>query len=252
MKISFRKVGILKKRLVASLSGRKSVHFLHIRKAGGTALKHVLGPHQVTPTCMLYLHQHRIALRHIPKGQHVMFVTRDPVSRYVSGFYSRLRQGAPSRHAPWRGDEEWAFSRFPEANSLALALDPEHPDHEMAVRAMRAITHIHFGYWDWFGDEAALEARRDDILFIGRLESFNADFESLKIPLGLPADLVLPNDPKKANRSDSDSQKAPPLEAEAVKWIQHWYRRDYDFLDFCARWREEQEGPVAKAALAWR
>ena len=69
-------------------------------------------------------------------------VTRDPVARYVSGFDSRLRQGAPSRHAPWRGDEEWAFSQFPDPNSLALALNPEHPAHQNALRAMHGITHI--------------------------------------------------------------------------------------------------------------
>ncbi|MEY3896530.1 MAG: hypothetical protein RLZZ214_2050 [Verrucomicrobiota bacterium] len=247
VKISFRKIKLLKKRVVASLSGRRNVHFLHVRKAGGTALKHVLGPHQVTPTCMLYLHQHRISLKHVPRGHQVMFVTRDPVARYVSGFDSRLRQGAPSRHAPWRGDEEWAFSQFPDPNSLALALDPAHPAHQNALRAMHGITHIRYGYWDWFGDEAALEARREDILFIGRLETFNADFEELKKPLGLPENLTLPSDPKRANRNQSSD--TPALEPEAVKWIRHWYRRDYDFLDFCAQWRDEQQGPVAKSAL---
>lgn len=247
VKISFRKIKILKKKLIACLSGRRSIHFLHVRKAGGTALKHVLKPYEFTPTCVLYLHQHRITLRDIPRGQKVMFVTRDPVARYVSGFDSRLRQGAPSRHAPWRGDEEWAFSRFPDANALALALNPDHPAHVDALRAMRGITHIRYGYWDWFGDEAALRARWDDIFFIGRLESFNADFEFLKKPLGLPEDLSLPNDSKRANRNRSSN--TPALESEAEKWVRHWYRRDYDFLELCDRWRDEQGGPMAKSAL---
>lgn len=249
MKISFRQINFLRDRVIARLSGRKNVHFLHLRKTGGTALKSALSGYSVTPRCMLYFHPHRITLRHIPRGHQVMFVTRDPVSRYVSGFFSRLRQGAPSHHVPWRGDEEWAFSQFLDPNALALALDPDHPAHAKAVRAMQAISHIRFGYWDWFGDEAALAARRDEILFIGRLENFTADFELLKKPLGLPADLALPHDPKLANRDSANRGDTSPLEPEAVKWIKNWYRRDYDFLDFCAQWRDEQQGPVMRSAL---
>lgn len=244
VKISFGKINTLKKRVIARLSGRRNVHFLHLRKTGGTALKHALTPHQVTPGHMLYFHPHRITLRQIPLGDQILFVTRDPVSRYVSGFLSRLRQGAPSHDVPWRGDEEWAFSRFPSPNALALALNPRHPAHDDARRAMHAISHIRFGYWEWFGDEAALEARQDDILFIGRLENFAADFEALKKPLGLPPTLLLPADARGSNRSSS----APSLEPEAVEWVQRWYARDYDFLDFCEDWRAAQQGPVAKSA----
>jgi hypothetical protein len=248
VKISFGKINTLRKRVLAGLSGRRNVHFLHLRKTGGTALKHALAPHQVTPSHVLYFHPHRITLGRIPSGHRIMFVTRDPVSRYVSGFSSRLRQGAPSHDVPWRGDEEWAFSRFPTPNELALALDPRHPAHDDARRAMHAISHIRYGYWEWFGDEAALEARRDDILFIGRMENFAADFEALKEPLGLPPALSLPDDARGSNRSRSPDRESPGLEPEAVERIKHWYARDYDFLDFCENWRAAQQGPVAKSA----
>lgn len=250
VKISFGKITTLKKRVIAGLTGRRNVHFLHLRKTGGTALKHALTPYQVRPSHMLYFHPHRITLRQIPNGHQIMFVTRDPVSRFVSGFLSRLRQGAPSHDVPWRGDEAWAFSQFPTPNELALALDHRHPAHENAKRAMLGISHIRYGYWEWFGDEAALEARRNDILFIGRMENFEADFQALKGPLGLPAGLTLPGDAKGANRSVYAPHASPALATEAVKWIQDWYRRDYDFLDFCDRWRAEQSGPVAKSARA--
>jgi Sulfotransferase family len=248
VKISFGKINTLRKRVIARLSGRRNVHLLHLRKTGGTALKHALAPHQILPGHVLYFHPHRIKLEHIPGGDRIMFVTRDPVSRYVSGFLSRLRQGAPSHDVPWRGDEEWAFSQFPTPNALALALDPQHPAHENARRAMNAISHIRYGYWEWFGDEAALEARQEDILFIGRLEHFAADFEALGKSLNLPPNVSLPADAKGANRSQSSSEKTPILELAAVEWIKHWYARDYDFLDFCENWRAAQGGPVARSA----
>ncbi|MES2477109.1 MAG: sulfotransferase family 2 domain-containing protein [Verrucomicrobiota bacterium] len=246
MSLSFRKLDRLRKRVLAACTGRENVHFLHLRKTGGTTLKSVLGPFPVTPKCVLHLHPHRFTLAHVPKGHRVMFVTRDPVSRYVSGFTSRLRQGAPAHIVAWSADEKLAFSRFPDPNSLALALDPAHPAHADAVHAMRCISHLQCSYWDWFIDEALLARREQDILFIGRVESFDEDFEQLKSPLGLPEDLALPRDPKSTNRNAPDGTRKPALEPAAVELVKNWYRRDYDFLELCAAWREHQGGPVAK------
>lgn len=244
MHLSFRKITRLRKRLLARLTGRINVHFLHIRKTGGTALKHALGDHQVTPNCVLYLHPHRIRMLDVPTRHRAMFVTRDPVSRYVSGFGSGLRQGAPSRHVAWSKDEALAFSRFSDPNSLALALNPAHPKHAEALHAMQSIPHIRSSYWDWFGDEEALAAREDAIFFIGRIESFEADFEALKGQLGLPPELTLPLDPRASNRGASQSTP-PVLEPMAIELLKSWYRRDYDFLAYCERWRERHGGPVA-------
>lgn len=246
MGLSFRKLERIRKRLLASCTGRKNVHFLHLRKTGGTTFKSVLDSQQITSTCVLYLHPHRFTLRHVPIGHRMMFMTRDPVSRFVSGFGSRLRQGAPAHHVPWSADEELAFSRFVDPNSLALALDPAHPAHADAVHAMRTISHLQCSYWDWFGNEEELAAREDAILFIGRVESFDKDFEQLKEPLGLPPDLNLPKDSKSTNRSSPDASRRPPLEPAAVEQVKNWYRRDYDFLAICEKWRERQGGPVAK------
>ena len=243
--MSFRTVESLRKRALARFSGRQNVHFLHLRKTGGTTLKSVLGPYPVTPTSVLHLHPHRFTLAHVPRGHRLMFVTRDPVSRFVSGFSGRLRKGAPAHHVEWSADEELAFARFSDPNSLALALDPAHPSHADAVQAMRTITHLQCSYWDWFVDEKLFAAREKDILFIGRIESFDADFEQLKEPLGLPADLALPKDPKATNQGFSATRRPPPLEPAAVGLVKDWYRRDYEFLELCGKWRDRQGGPVA-------
>lgn len=246
MGFSFRKLTYVKKRILAACTGRTNVHFLHIRKTGGTALKSVLCAHQITPVAVLHLHPHRIGLADLPKGHRIMFVTRDPISRYISGFGSRLRQGAPAHNVPWSKDEALAFSRFPDANSLALALDPAHEKHSEALHAMKSITHIDCSYWDWFGSEQELMSRRDSILFAGQIESFESDFEELKTILELPASAALPLDPKTANAVSSQCRSAVRLEARAVALLRSWYRRDYDFLDFCNQWRAEQGGAVAR------
>jgi hypothetical protein len=174
-----------------------------------------------------------------------MFVVRDPVSRFMSGFDSRLRKGAPAHNVPWTPDEELAFSRFPDANSLALALNPADSRHPEALHAMASITHLNCSYWDWFGDEAALEARADAVLFIGRVESFEADFEALKQVLKLPDEAALPSDSKAANRAERPPVGRPPLAPEAIAVLKKWHSRDYSFLSWCEAWRNQHGGPVA-------
>ena len=244
MAFSFRRLTYRKRVIQAALTGKQNVHFLHIRKTGGTTLKTILSQHLVTDRCVLHLHPHRVGLRHVAKGHRIMFVTRDPVSRFVSGFGSRQRQGAPAHIVPWNEAETKAFGIFSTANELALALDPAHPLHADAVHAMHHISHLQCSYWDWFGDEAALTARESSILFIGQIETFAGDFERLKPVLGLPPQTRLPDDPVTTNRSPRTAS-GPALSDEALTLVRHWYRSDYQFLDFCHRWREKNQGPVA-------
>jgi hypothetical protein len=245
MALSFRKLTYCRKVLQATLTGRRNVHFLHIRKTGGTALKTILGQHLITDRCVLHLHPHRVRLKHISNGHQVMFVTRDPVSRFVSGFGSRQREGAPAHHVPWSPEEARAFKIFSSANELALALHPEHPQHEDALSAMNQISHLQCSYWDWFGNETELMKRESSILFIGQIETFAADFEHLKSALGLPSQTRLPEDPVATNHSPRAST-ALALTEDAKSLVKMWYQKDYDFLEFCQRWREKNQGPVAR------
>lgn len=244
MAFSCRKLIALKQRLLAATTGRENVHFLHLRKSGGTSIKNALDRHRTTPNSVLYLHPHRVKLEHVAKGHRIIFSTRDPVSRFVSGFGSRLRQGAPAHNVPWTEAEALAFSRFKDANSLALALDQSHPQHAEALHAMQNITHLQCSYWDWFGDEKQLAERDSSILAILRTESLEEDFEALRKRLGLSQGLVLPTDAKASNKS-TDAPKRAALEPRAVELVKEWYRRDYDFLEYCSEWRERHGGAVA-------
>ena len=101
---------------------KRVLHFLHVRKTGGTAIKYALKPCLVTSGHYIVLHGHRFTLREVPKGDQAIFCLRNPISRFVSGFYSRLRQGQPRNLVPWTPDEKASFSRFDTPNRLALAL----------------------------------------------------------------------------------------------------------------------------------
>jgi hypothetical protein len=223
--------------LVNRMQGRQPVHLLHVGKTGGTALKDALKPHLTTGRTAILLHPHDVTLRDIPRGDHVMFFLRDPISRFVSGFYSRQRQGRPRHFSPWSPEEKLAFQAFETPNQLALALSSEDEGRRRsAEQAMRSIEHVRDAYWHWFEDEAYFRSRLSDVWFIGYQERLPEDFERLKTKLGLPPGVHLPTDDRRAHRNPQgiDTRLAP----QAVENLKRWYAGDYAFLALC---REKAE-----------
>jgi len=243
---SFRKFEAFQRRFLAVVTGRENLHFLHLPKTGGTSIKNALTQHRITPNTVIHLHPHRIRLRDVPRGHRVMFGVRDPLARFVSGFGSRLRKGAPANIIPWSHGEERAFSHFDDPDRLARALDPAHAQHEEALHAMRNIRHVKTSYWDWFGCLEEIKAREEAILFIGFTGSLDADFRSLVDRLKLPCSLALPQNERLAHRAKREGKRTPAVSEEGTLWLKKWYARDYEFLEYCQRWRERQGGPVAK------
>lgn len=236
MKLSFRKLSYVKKRTVARFTGRMNVHYLHIRKTGGTAIKSALSTHIYTPNAVLHLHPHRIRLSDIPRGDKLFFAVRDPVSRYVSGFMSRLNQSRPATFVPWSEKETEAFETFSDPESLALALDPSHPLHQQARCAMVSISHLNSMQWDWLGGPEIFHARADQILWPAFQETLNDDFLILKELLQLPESVEMPKGQSAANRF---GQPKPNLSPDAVNLVKDWYRADYELIEICESLRAE-------------
>jgi hypothetical protein len=212
--------------------GKQVVHFLHVGKTGGTAIKHALRANRVTDRYLIKLHAHCTTLMEIPPGEKVVFFLRDPITRFVSGFLSRQRQGRPRFFFPWSVDEDKAFQTFATPNELALALSWEDNDgRKHAIEAMHSIQHVSSFYWDWFQDESYFLSRLSDVFFIGFQESLCADFTDLKSKLRLPDTVALPTSDVEAHRTP-DSSKVE-LQGEAIRNLERWYAQDYDFLHLC-------------------
>lgn len=243
MSLSFRKVEYFKRRLCSRIAGRSDIHLLHIRKTGGTALKDVFRRHPKTVSHTIYTHPHRVSLWDIPAEHKVLFVLRDPVDRFLSGFGSRLRKSAPAHHVPWSQAEEKAFKHFGSAKMLARALAPSHRLHGEAKEAMSSITHLRSPYASWLGSAAELEKREVQIEFIGFVSSLNQDFQLLKDRLNLPEEVQLPTGLKAGNRSDP-LHKQKDLDEFEQSCVKDWYSEDYEILEFCTAWRERNGGPI--------
>lgn len=208
-----------------------NVHLLHIGKTGGTAVRHVLEPWQAQCP-WLHLHRHPTRLADIPAGGAVVFFLRDPASRFVSGFNSRLRKGRPRYRAEWSAEEAAAFAEFPTPDALAAALsDPDEVRRARAEAAMRGIRHVRSGYGYWLGTPGLLEQRTDDVLFVGTQEHLAADVAALGALLGL--DLApLPADPVEAHRSPDSLDTT--LSETARRNLRRWQRRDHAAIQACA------------------
>src|SRR5947209_7116183 len=146
-------------------SGKPRAHLIHAGKTAGTAIKWALRDLTRDGDYRLELHEHAVTLRDVPAGDRVFFVVRDPIDRFVSGFYSRQRQGRPRYNYPWSPDEEKAFTAFETADALAAALSSSDDAERAAAQdAMRSIQHVRDSYWRWFGDPDYFRSRASDML----------------------------------------------------------------------------------------
>lgn len=211
---------------------RTEVHLLHIGKTGGTAVRHVLEP-WLGDCPWLHLHRHPTRLADIPRGESVVFFLRDPASRFVSAFNSRLRQGKPRYDAAWSPEESAAFAEFHTPDMLAAALsDPDDGRRARAVAAMRGIRHVRSGYWHWLGTPDLLAERAGDLLMIGTQEHLADDVAALGTLLGLPL-AALPDDPVEAHRTPEDADRSLGEVARAN--LRTWQAPDHRAIQACAR-----------------
>lgn len=228
------------------LRGKPVIHLLHIGKTGGTALKHALsGAAASMDYYVLKLCPHQTRVRDVAVGEKIIFFVRDPVSRFVSGFLSRKRMGAPRYLYPHTEEEARAFSLFPTPNELACALSSScKEENQSACRAMRNISHVKDHYRKWLDSPDYLKSRKHDIFFIGHQESLDVDFHILKTRLGLDEKAKLPIGDVEAHRNPEGACAA--LAPAAMNNLQEWYADDYLLLETCRKlqaenpqWREQ-------------
>jgi hypothetical protein len=220
------------KGIFRKIFGKKPVHLLHIGKTGGTAVRSALKDHLNAGRYRIVLHGHNTTFRDIPVCERTVFFLRDPLKRFVSGFYSRQRQGQPRYFSAWNENEKSAFEYFQTPDQLACSLSSSDEDEKSrALEAMNSIIHVNTSYWDWFVNKEYCKSRIGDMFFVGFQERLNQDFETLKGRLALPNHVNLPTDDKKSHKNPSSLDTT--LSDEAIRNLKAWYSGDYEFIDFC-------------------
>jgi len=213
---------------------RRPLHVLHVGKTGGTSLNHVLVEYADAARLQPVFGGHQLRVADVPVGESFMFVLRDPLSRYVSAFNSRLREGRPRYHYPWREEERVAFEEFKTPDQLGTALSAkDRRERSRAKQAMAAIGHVNTHYSYWFGKPSAFRKRLDDVFFIAFQEQLDDDFVLLRKKLGLPDGARLPQDDTVAHRSPPGF--AVELGDVARANLARWYEDDLEFAELCRR-----------------
>ncbi|MEX0289518.1 MAG: sulfotransferase family 2 domain-containing protein [Flavobacteriaceae bacterium] len=216
-------------RVSNALMGRKPVHFLHIGKTGGTALKYAIKGHSKSKDYFIKGHLHQFHLDNVPKGEKFFFCIRDPKDRFTSAFYARMREDKPRFYLPWNQGEAQAFSIFKTPNELAEALSSSDDKLRSSAKdAMSTIGHIRESYWKWFRNETYFMERMPDLVHVCHLETIKDDLEVLKEKLSLSENLQLPG--KGINSHSSPETLDKTLSPLALANLRSWYARDYEFL----------------------
>lgn len=230
------------------------VHFLHVSKAGGSALRHAVrassfnaaGPLQ-TPWGTVYTHNHRFRFADLGRNDKAVFPLRDPVSRFLSGFYSRLRKGAPRYFIAWTDAEAQAFEWFPTPQALADALaEPQGEGRRRAEFAMNRIRHVKRPMTHWTGKPSHLRRHIDKVLYVARQETLDEDWERLKDLLELPREVMLPDDPVIAHKTEYGAQGDRTISDKGIEALHAWYAEDYEVL---AIGEELRSGSVERPSL---
>jgi hypothetical protein len=173
-----------------------------------------------------------------------VFTLRDPVARFLSAYYSRLRRGAPRYNQAWSPPERQAFEWFPNPHALVDALAAHRGrEHRRARRAMRSIQHLRRPQTSWTGTPSYLRRHLDKIVYIARQETLDEDWEQLKELLGLPRGVMLPSDDVTAHRTQYPREE--PLSDEGVAALRAWYADDYEVLAIA---EDVRQGRVDTAA----
>lgn len=238
---------------------RTWVHFLHVGKTGGMAIKaavrqggdeprHELIGNSAESVCSpghrILLHEHGTSLKDVPKGDKFFFFLRDPVSRFVSGFFERRRKGLPQSYYSWGKVEHMAFQRYQTPNQLALALSAESEnEREFAAHAMHNIGHVKDFYSRWYESKEYFLSRISDALMVGRVEKIDSHFSKLKSNLNLSPKSDLPTSEEGANKNPYPSSKTN-LDEEARRNLRKWYRKDYGFLELCEKYAHRLNYPA--------
>lgn len=222
---------------------RPRVHFLHIGKTGGTAVRAALDGTR-SRRYRLTLHSHGKRLEHLPPQDRAIAFVRDPVSRFVSGFYSRQRRGRPRYDFAWSEAEERAFRRFSSPDDLARALSSrDSADREAAESAMDSIQHVRDHQTAWFGPDPHEAVQNGRLLFVGSQEHLGEDFERLKALLRIDAAVGLPADPVASHKNPDGLDRS--LSPEAKENLFLWYKADFRTLETLAEafpWLPVYEG----------
>lgn len=231
------------RRLHRSTPQRREVYFLHIGKAAGSQVKHMMAQvNAVRVDIRFRALTHDVVLADLPEPSDYFFSIRNPITRFRSGFYSRKRFGRPLNDILWTPHEATAFGNFEHAAELADALFAPGEAGLKAAAAMKSIRHTAQDQIDWFALAGDIFTVRPPV-WVLRQEHLEADIKILFDRLGLEFTPEPRRDAKGAHANDYSD--IPELSETGIANLKRWYAQDFAFYDAVETWMASQIGEQA-------
>ncbi|MDR9498547.1 MAG: sulfotransferase family 2 domain-containing protein [Hydrogenovibrio sp.] len=227
----------------SALKTKPSVHFLHIGKNAGTAITHMLSEINSDPSVALHFerHAHDVVLSDLDANAAYFFSIRNPIERFLSGFYSRKRKGQPRIYNEWDIYEEKAFHAFPDANDLAESLFQEGKLGQLAIEAMTGIKHVNTMQYHWLGPLQWVFEQRPPVMIL-RQNFLHDDLALLLNRLEVKKTFILPKEPVKTHENNYSG--VPGLTEKAQANLKKWYAPDIWFYEQASLWAQKQHQEV--------
>ena len=205
------------------------VHFFHIGKTGGNTVRDAITQSNYRQFKVEFeYHPHKHSLADIFPGEAYFVAVRHPVERFVSGFYSRKREGRPKNNAPHSPEESEAFQIFPHASDLAEALTSKSAITRKAARAaFSSIRHVNTEQRMWFGGNLDFLSTHPPVGIL-RTEHLSSDLLKFFKGLGISAPVIASTS---LRRHENPKREQIPLTKSAKNNLLTHYRMDVAFYE---------------------
>lgn len=205
--------------------------FFHVGKTGGTYIKSIIKKNGESSRNLVIV-GHRATLaktrREFGSDRRIAFMFRCPYERFVSAFYSRLRQGRPRNDSLWSAEEAVAYNWFKDANTLAECLFSANERERSAANfAMHAITHLKRNYTYHFHSVERLKNEADLIEFSVNTNNIDDKLPSIMNALGYEKFEM----PRKRARHAA-LVKPPELSQLAKDNLREFWFNDFEIFDY--------------------
>jgi len=223
------KVLAIKEQIKSGYSG--DFGFMHIPKTGGTGVnafgKSLVERGHRFPCIFGHGWTVQEILENFPKIQ-INFILRDPLSKMISGFNSRIRQGRPTYNSIWTPGEASAFTLFPSVRNFFDAILADDEFNKSAVAyTMRRVRHLHWNYGFYFKNLETIRANQSSFRLIGTMETLNEFVGGMTALVGAPESLAREFYEKQHESSTRAEQALEGYSPKEINRIRNFLRRDY-------------------------
>lgn len=200
--------------------------YIHIGRTAGTAFRLSISSNPTLSQKVNY-NKHNITLPDLSPKSKIIFCVRDPVDRFVSGFYQRKnklkRHISENQVSSWCKKEVAALDSYQDINHLLKELFST--DKIIRKNCLKKITNImHIGrygsYWYWFKENDFITLNKSRFYSVLLHEKFEESMMRLIKKLGVDSlDIV-------KSRSISYDEYAPidnNYRSELIQFLQHEY-----------------------------